>query len=56
MKSIKNKLTLATCSLLTQQSGNALAIESAWEVDGSFLYYSEADDRVSVAKFVAGAS
>jgi hypothetical protein len=54
MKSIKNKLTLATCSLLTQQSGNALAIENAWEVDSSFLYYSEADDRVSVAKFVAG--
>lgn len=56
MKSIKNKLTLATCSLLTQQSGNALAIENAWEVDSSFLYYSEADDRVSVAKFVGGAS
>lgn len=56
MKSIKNKLTLATCSLLSQQSGNALAIENAWEIDGSFLYYAEADDRVSVAKFVAGAS
>ena len=54
MKSIKNKLTLATCSLLSQQSGNALAIENAWELDSSFLYYAEADDRVSVAKFVAG--
>ena len=54
MKSIKNKLTLATCSLLTQQSGNAVAIENAWEVDASALYYSEADDRVTVAKFVAG--
>lgn len=53
MKSIKNKLTLATCSLLSQQSGNALAIENAWEIDNSFLYYSEADDRVSVAKYVA---
>ena len=54
MKSIKNKLTLATCSLLSQQSGNALAIENAWEVDSSLLYYSEADDRVDVTKFVAG--
>lgn len=56
MKSIKNKLTFATCSLLTQQSGNALAIENAWEVDSSFLYYSEAEERVSVVKFVGGAS
>lgn len=54
MKSIKNKLTVATCTLLSQQSGNALALENAWELDTSFLYYSEADDRVSVAKFVAG--
>ena len=54
MKPIKNKLTLATCSLLSQHSGSALAIENAWEVDTSFLYYDEADDRVSVAKFVAG--
>ncbi len=53
MKSIKNKLTIATCTLLSQQSGNALAIENAWEIDNSFLYYSEADDRVSVVKFVA---
>ncbi len=54
MKSIKKKLTLATCSLLSQQSGNVLAIENAWEVDSSLLYYSEADDRASVVKFVAG--
>ncbi len=53
MKSIKNKLTVATCTLLSQQSGNALAIENAWEVDSSALYYSEADDRVTVVKFVA---
>jgi len=53
MKSIKNKLTIATCTLLSQQSGNALAIENAWEIDNSFLYYSEADDRVSVVKFIA---
>ncbi|VAW52119.1 Oligopeptide ABC transporter, periplasmic oligopeptide-binding protein OppA (TC 3.A.1.5.1) [hydrothermal vent metagenome] len=53
MKSIKNKLTVATCTLLSQQSGEALAIDNAWEIDSSFLYYSEADDRVSVAKFVA---
>ncbi len=53
MKSIKNKLTVATCTLLSQQSGNALAIENAWEIDTSALYYSEADDRVNVVKFVA---
>ena len=53
MKSIKNKLTMATCTLLSQQSGNALAIENAWEIDSSLLYYSEADDRVDVVKFVA---
>lgn len=54
MNSIKNKLTLATCTLLSQQSGNALALENAWEIDTSFLYYAEAEDRVSVVKFVAG--
>ena len=53
MKPIKNKLTMATCTLLSQQSGNALAIENAWEIDSSLLYYSEADDRVDVVKFVA---
>ena len=53
MKSIKNKLTVATCTLLSQQSTNVLAIDNAWEIDTSFLYYDEADDRVSVAKFVA---
>ncbi|PCI08947.1 MAG: hypothetical protein COB77_01100 [Gammaproteobacteria bacterium] len=56
MKSIKNKLTVATCTLLSQQSGSVLAIENAWEIDNSFLYYSEADNRVSVAKFVATVS
>jgi hypothetical protein len=54
MKSIKNKLTLATCSLLSQQSGSALAIDNAWEIDSSALYYSEADNRVEVGKFVTG--
>ena len=54
MKPIKNKLTIATCTLLSQQSGNAFAIENAWEIDSSVLYYSEADDRVDVVKFVAG--
>ena len=56
MKSIKNKLTIATCTLLSQQSGSALAIENAWELDSSFLYYSEEEDRISVAKIVVGAA
>ncbi len=54
MKSIKKKLSLATCTLLTTQSGTALALENAWEIDASSLYYSEADDRVKVVKFVVG--
>lgn len=53
MKFIKNKLTMATCTLLTQQSGSALAIENAWEIDTSLLHYAEDDDRVSVTKLVA---
>jgi Protein of unknown function (DUF3570) len=55
MKSIRNKLGLATCSLLTT-AGNAVAeeIENAWEVDSSYLYYSE-EERVTVNKLVGSA-
>jgi hypothetical protein len=54
MKSIRNKLSLATCSLLTTGNASAEAIENAWEVDSSYLYYSEVD-RVTVNKFVGSA-
>ena len=47
MKSIRNKLSLATCSLLTTGNASAEAIENAWETDASYLYYSEVD-RVTV--------
>ena len=53
MKSIKEKLSLATCSLLTGASQSALAIDNAWDLDSSYLHYSEADDRVSVNKAIA---
>jgi hypothetical protein len=51
MKSIRNKLSLATCSLLTTGNASAEAIENAWETDASYLYYSEVD-RVTVNKLV----
>lgn len=53
MKSIKDKLSLATCTLLAGGSQQALAVDNAWDLDSSFLYYSEADDRVQVAKAIA---
>ena len=52
MRTIKNKLSLATCSLLSQHPGSALALENAWELDGSYLRYEEADDRITVDKFI----
>lgn len=55
MKSIKNKLTVATCTLLSQNSTSVQAIENAWDLDSSYLYYSEADDRVTVNKFAVQA-
>jgi hypothetical protein len=54
MKSIRNKLSLATCSLLTTGNAAAEAIENAWEVDGSYLYYDEVD-RVTVNKLIGRA-
>ena len=54
MKSIRNKLSLATCSLLTTGNAAAEAIENAWEVDSSYLYYSE-DERVTVNKLIGSA-
>ena len=49
MKSIKKELTVATCTLLTHNSAQAL--ENAWELDSSYLFYSE-ENRVEVNKFV----
>ena len=55
MNSIKQKLRLATCSLLaTTGNASAEAIENVWEVDSSYLYYSE-EDRVTVNKLIGTA-
>ncbi len=54
MTSIRNKLSLATCSLLATGNAAAEAIENAWAVDASYLYYGE-QDRVTVNKAVAKA-
>ena len=55
MRSIKKELTVATCTLLAQNAETVHALENAWEIDSSYLHYSEADDRVSVNKFVGKA-
>lgn len=55
MKSIKKELTVATCTLLAQNSANVHALENAWDLDSSYLLYSEADDRVTVNKFAVKA-
>ena len=51
MKKIRNKLSLATCSLLSQNAMSASEIDNAWKTDSSFLYYSE-EERVSVRKII----
>ncbi len=55
MKSIKKELTVATCTLLSQSPAGVHALENAWELDTSYLLYSEADDRVEVNKFAVQA-
>jgi hypothetical protein len=52
MKNIRNKLSLATCGLLSQHAGAATEIDNAWEIDSSALYYSETD-RITVYKAIA---
>ena len=52
--SIKHKLSVAACALISASgSANAQAQESPWQVDTSYLSYTEADDRVSVSKTLA---
>ncbi len=55
MKSIRKELTVASCTLLSQTPASVHALENAWELDSSYLFYSEADDRVSVNKFAVQA-
>ena len=49
MKSIRNKLAIAACTVLSQ---GAQQQATATELDTSYLFYSEADDRVAVNKFI----
>jgi hypothetical protein len=51
MKPIRNKLSIATCCLLSQSVAATSEIDNAWETDSSLLYYSE-DERVSVTKLI----
>lgn len=52
MKSIRKKLTLATCSLLAHSVPQANAEEAEdWAMDSSLLHYSE-EDRITVNKFI----
>ncbi|MBX2878534.1 MAG: DUF3570 domain-containing protein [Granulosicoccus sp.] len=48
-KKITQQLALATCSLLASSANAA----EDWSVDGSYLSYVEANDRVSVSKTLA---
>ena len=49
MSTLRNRLALATCTLLAQ---GAHGQEGDWTVDSTYLSYEEADDRVSVDKLL----
>lgn len=51
MQSIRSRLALASCALLSQHSV-AQGIDNDWVIDSSVLQYAEGDDRVSVTKAV----
>lgn len=55
MKSIKDKLSIATCTLISggMQAATAAEIDNAWELDTSYLYYGETNGRVTVNKAIA---
>ncbi|HHL45290.1 MAG TPA: DUF3570 domain-containing protein [Gammaproteobacteria bacterium] len=55
MKSIRNKLAIATCTLLSQGAQQAAATDSSWTTNTSYLFYSEADNRVTVHKIITNA-
>ena len=51
MKSIRERLTLAACAALGSVP-QVHAIDNAWDIDSSYLYYSESDNRVKVNKAI----
>ena len=51
MKSIREQLALAAYTALGAIP-QAYAIDNAWDIDSSYLYYSESDKRVNVNKAI----
>lgn len=49
--SIREQLTLATCSLLCQ-SADAQSFDNDWVLDVSYMSYQEFDDRITVNKLI----
>lgn len=47
VKSIRGKLTLATCTLLQVTGQTAAAEENEWQIDTALMVYSESDSRVT---------
>lgn len=45
LRNIKGKISIATCGLLQMSAASSQAGE--WDIDSSFLYYSESDNRVT---------
>lgn len=52
MKFIRKRLGLTTCALLSNSAHSLEAVDNAWQIDSSLLYYSEVD-RVNVTKAIA---
>lgn len=51
MKNIREKLSLAVCTTLGCMQ-HTYAIDNAWKLDSSYLYYNEDNDRVAVNKII----
>ncbi len=56
MKSIKEKLSIAACTLVSCSTQQAVAYESNWDMDFSYLFYSEADNRATIHKAITNIS
>ena len=52
MKSIRKRLGLTTCALLSNSAHSLEAVDNAWQIDSSLLHYTETD-RVDVTKAIA---
>ncbi|VAW66923.1 FIG01057804: hypothetical protein [hydrothermal vent metagenome] len=52
MKNITDRLSLAACTLISCSVQQVHSEKSDWDIDFSYLYYKEADDRVNVNKLI----